>query len=130
LAAGCRDDPLSRDVPAAEQTPQPATTPIVRGDSVAVRLAELNVQVADTVTAGPVAFHIANSGTVGHGFVIQGPNLEQRLDATLAPGDSAVLEVELEPGIYQVHCPVADHAERGMQTELVVVPRDATAPRP
>ena len=39
---------------------------------------------------------------------------------SVKPGEMKMLTVDLKPGEYQIHCPIAGHTEKGMQTTLLV----------
>ena len=41
-------------------------------------------------------------------------------DLAFRPGESTLLEVNLDPGIYKLYCPVGDHEERGMVGTVTV----------
>jgi uncharacterized cupredoxin-like copper-binding protein len=75
-----------------------------------------------TIPAGPTTFNITNNGTVAHNFEIEGNGIEESLAANLAPGESGVLELVLDPGTYVVYCPVGEgsHRQQGMELELTV----------
>ncbi len=44
----------------------------------------------------------------------------EELEENLAPGGTGTLQVDLEPGTYEIYCPVGDHADRGMRMALTV----------
>ena len=50
---------------------------------------------------------------------IEGGGIEEET-AEISPGESAVLEVNLDPGTYVLYCPVGDHKERGMDGTVTV----------
>lgn len=87
---------------------------------VEVILRDDSIEMADRVPATFTRFFLRNEGTVEHGFEVEGPGLETKLSTRVPPGGRATLEADLEAGTYEVHCPVADHAERGMRRELKV----------
>jgi plastocyanin len=104
-----------------------ALAPIHRtpGDPVAVsaRLSEWKVELsAQSVAAGPVTFSVTNAGGIPHAFEVEGRGIE-RETALIQPGASATLTLTLEPGRYEVYCPVGDdsHKKLGMETDLTVV---------
>ncbi|MFW6296175.1 MAG: hypothetical protein ACOC04_03170, partial [Halothece sp.] len=61
------------------------------------------------------------SGEIEHNFEIEGQGIEREFEQNLQPGESATMEVNLEPGTYRAYCPVGNHPERGMSMELTVV---------
>ncbi len=86
---------------------------------------EWNIRLArDTVTtAGPTTFRVRNNGEYAHVLEVEGQGNEWVSD-TIPPGDWVTLETRLEPGSYELYCPIdgehGDHSERGMVTHLVV----------
>lgn len=92
----------------------------VTAPTVDVQLTEYEIRMADSLTAGPKRFKIANAGKQNHNFVIEGPGLSQKLASDLTRGDTAELAVTLTPGSYTVYCPVDGHRERGMERTLTV----------
>lgn len=77
----------------------------------------------DTLPAGRYTFRAQNSGSVTHALEIQGNGGEWETDG-LAPRHTAELTVDLQPGVYEVYCPVSDtrgvHKQRGMHRTIVV----------
>jgi uncharacterized cupredoxin-like copper-binding protein len=63
---------------------------------------------------------VVNNGTHEHNFEVEGQGIERELERNLQPGESATLDVDLQPGTYTVYCPVADHRGRGMEVTLSV----------
>lgn len=89
---------------------------------VAVTLSEWRVALStDHVKAGSVTFRIANQGSVPHQFEVEGNGLEKQTPQ-IARGASGSLTVALEPGRYEVYCPIGrgSHRMLGMRAELVV----------
>lgn len=77
----------------------------------------------DSVPAGPIAFNVRNSGSVVHRFEVEG-NGEEWESEDIAAGDEVTMSLNLEPGVYEVYCPIVaggvNHEERGMTTSLRV----------
>ena len=69
---------------------------------------------------GEVTFVVTNDGDHEHSFEIEGNGIERELDSPLQPGESANLTVSLQPGTYTVYCPVGNHQEEGMETEVEI----------
>ena len=109
-----------------------AAIPAPRGNPapVSARLSEWTIQLsATTVPAGPVRFTVTNSGSIPHAFEVEGQGSEHETPL-IQPGASATLTLTLEPGTYEVYCPVGEnsHKKLGMETHLMVVsPGSATA---
>jgi plastocyanin len=87
------------------------------------RLSEWKVDLSEaTVAAGTVAFTVRNAGSIPHAFEVEGHGIEQQT-ALIQPGSSATLTLTLNPGTYEVYCPVGEdsHKKLGMETHLKVV---------
>lgn len=96
------------------------TSTQAEANKVEVVLSEFEIEMEDSISAGETTFAIRNAGSVEHGFEIEGNGVEEMLDTNLAPGAEGTLTVNLEPGTYEIYCPVADHDERGMSLQLTV----------
>ncbi len=68
---------------------------------------------------GTYVFRAVNSGDVVHALEIEGEGIEEETE-NIQPGESAELEVNLEPGTYKLYCPVGNHEERGMTGTVTV----------
>ncbi len=89
-------------------------------ETVEVRLDEWSIDMPMAVPAGDVAFRVRNTGSVAHNFEVEGDGVERAFPSDLAPGETRTMTVTLAPGTYEIYCPVADHAERGMSRTLTV----------
>jgi plastocyanin len=69
--------------------------------------------------AGETTFTVSNEGEFPHALEIEGNGIEEETDE-LAAGESGSITVDLEPGEYELYCPVGDHRDRGMEGTLVV----------
>ena len=112
-------------VPGTDTFPVSATEPGATDDrTVSATLTEWEVQLSqDTVPAGDVTFRVANAGTMEHALEVEGQGIEEET-AHIPPGRNATLTVSLQPGTYEVYCPVVseagNHQQLGMTTQLVV----------
>jgi uncharacterized cupredoxin-like copper-binding protein len=89
--------------------------------TVDVSLTEFAIDPANPrVNAGTVSFDVSNDGEIVHNLEVEGNGVEEELEQDLQPGDSGELTVDLDPGTYEWYCPIGDHAEQGMEGELVV----------
>jgi hypothetical protein len=125
--------------PGAAQAAPPATLPTT-GESlapsaqgnnpVAVTLVDGQIQMANSIPAGSTTFNITNNGTTEHSFEIEGNGLEEELDPHLQPGQNGTLTVDLQPGTYEVYCPVGNHRAEGMTMQLTVTAATEPAQQP
>lgn len=112
-------------LPAVEETPAAGTaapSPATGAAPVAVGLSEFAIEMPDSLPAGPTTFEVRNVGAAEHSFEVEGNGIEEELEATLKPGETSTLAVDLQPGTYEVYCPVAGHEDLGMVIELTVTP--------
>jgi plastocyanin len=90
---------------------------------VSARLSEWTIKLSETaVPAGAVTFTVTNGGSIPHAFEVEGQGTEQETPL-IQPGASATLTLTLEPGTYEVYCPVGEnsHKKLGMEAHLQVV---------
>jgi plastocyanin len=103
---------------------------VAAAQAVPVTVSEWKVEIPrDTLRAGPITFRIKNSGTMVHGFHVEGPGVDK--DAPQIPvGQSLSLNVTLKPGTYELYCPMAEqtHKKAGMTRKITVI-GDAPAPK-
>jgi hypothetical protein len=92
---------------------------------VEVRLTDDSIEMPAEIPGGGVLFEVTNSGTVPHGFAIEG--VDERLDS-LFSDDLEELRTTLEPGTYRVFSPVEGDAEAGLELDLTVTePEDGAS---
>jgi plastocyanin len=72
------------------------------------------------LTAGTYTFTVTNAGKATHSLEIEGPGLSDATSDTLQGGQSTTLTVTLQPGEYEVYCPIGNHRAMGMDTTLTV----------
>jgi plastocyanin len=128
LLAGCdraerAPEPASRGADATDVNGAPAGAE-AGPHQVDVVLGEWTIGLGrDELPAGRTTFRIRNAGEHDHVFEIERGDQEWETE-TIPPGGSAELTVNLEPGEYEVYCPVVgdagSHRELGMETRLVV----------
>jgi len=94
-------------------------------NTVQVSLTEFEIDMPDSIPAGPTTFEVTNNGTVEHNFEVEGQGVEEELETNLQPGETGTLEVDLQPGTYEIYCPVADHEGQGMSLTLTVTEAEA-----
>lgn len=123
------DDTLSVVAPEAqvegEHDPSPEEADYgAQANRVLVYLESYVIDMPQTLPAGPTRFEITNRGDAAHSFAIAGQGIEKALEADVEPEETQQLRADLVPGTYRVWCPVGNHAERGMVTELIVTEAD------
>jgi plastocyanin len=103
---------------ATEEAPSPTDT----GTHVVAELTEYAITLPETSFApGTYTFVAREDGQVSHALTISGPGVDTESTEVLNPGDDdALLTVELEPGTYELWCPVGNHAGLGMKTSITV----------
>jgi plastocyanin len=74
-----------------------------------------------TFAPGTYTFVAVNSGQTVHAIEVDGPGVsDQRTPGDVQPGQSASLTVALQPGSYELYCPVDGHKSKGMDTHFTV----------
>ena len=104
-------------------TASPATSDATGGDKGTV----INVDERDfsidipsmELAAGTYTFVATNSGQTTHALEIEGQSIEEET-ADLAPGEEGEITVTLEPGEYELYCPVGNHKAMGMEVDITV----------
>jgi uncharacterized cupredoxin-like copper-binding protein len=76
---------------------------------------------ATQAKAGDITFVVRNEGSMPHDFALSGEGPDEKTPM-LQPGETATLEVTLEPGTYKYICTVPGHAMLGMQGDFTVTP--------
>jgi predicted lipoprotein with Yx(FWY)xxD motif/uncharacterized cupredoxin-like copper-binding protein len=107
---------------AATPMASPAASPVAAGEAntVDVTLTDFAIDMPAELPAGRTVFNITNDGDAEHNFEVEGNGIEEELEENLQPGESGTLEVDLQPGTYEIYCPVGNHADMGMELELTV----------
>ena len=80
-----------------------------------------------TFAPGTYSFVASNVGHTLHALEINGPGVSDQRTQGVQAGQSATLTVTLQPGSYEIYCPVANHKAMGMDTHITV---GAPAPAP
>jgi hypothetical protein len=101
--------------------PAQAAAPLSRVQVVAV---EFHYRLSRVrVPSGPVRIELANFGQDEHDLQLQRVGSSRTYDVPRAlPGQRETVTLKLKPGLYVLRCTMADHAMRGMQARLKVVP--------
>jgi plastocyanin len=69
--------------------------------------------------AGEYTFRLTNDGGTEHALEIEGQGVEEETE-TIGAGETAELTLSLEPGEYEMYCPVDGHREMGMEGTVSV----------
>lgn len=69
---------------------------------------------------GTYVFRAVNIGRAVHSLRIEGGGIEEQQTSNIGAGESADLTVTLEPGTYELDCPVGNHEELGMRGTVTV----------
>jgi uncharacterized cupredoxin-like copper-binding protein len=97
-----------------------ATPAAAAGEVVAVELDEFEVRMPSELAAGPTTFRVTNVGSAEHNFEVEGQGIEEEFEENLRPGETKEMTLDLQPGTYEVYCPVGNHEDLGMRLELTV----------
>jgi plastocyanin len=104
---------------ASSSTPGSTLAP---GSGTKVTVGETEYKLAlstDSFTPGPYTFTAVNNGKIVHSLEIDGPGVHG-VTGDIEPGQSASVSVQLEPGKYDVFCPIPGHKALGMNAEITV----------
>jgi plastocyanin len=71
-----------------------------------------------TAPAGEVSIELVNESSVPHAIEVEGDDVEE--ESETVTGGNTTLTVELEPGEYELYCPVGNHRDQGMDGTLTV----------
>ncbi len=112
---------LAQDLMAGTDGDEDEATPAAaRGEVVAVELDEFEVRMPSELAAGPTTFRVTNVGDAEHNFEVEGQGIEEEFKENLRPGETKEMTLDLQPGTYEVYCPVGNHEDMGMVLELTV----------
>jgi plastocyanin len=121
-ATGCSSSSkASTSSPNTSSSPTSAGT-VAPGSGTKVTVGETEYKLAlstDSFTAGPYTFTAVNNGKIVHALEIDGPGVHA-VTGDIEPGQSASVSVELQPGKYDVFCPIPGHKALGMNAEITV----------
>ena len=127
VAAGCGSSSSSSNKStssAAAAPPATTATPAAGGNSVAVSETEFKLTPADpSVKSGKVTIVAKNDGKVVHAINVEGAGAGDKdvRTASISPGQSATLTVNLKPGkTYEWYCPIDGHKGLGMKGTIKV----------
>lgn len=91
------------------------------GATVTAEEADFTVTLSSsTLPAGTYTFTVRNTGKATHSLTIEGPGGVHMTSDKLQGGQSTTMTATLQPGQYQVYCPIGNHRAMGMDTTLTV----------
>lgn len=104
----------------APPTTAPTTTSTAGTTAVTATETEYHIALSTgSFHSGSYVFTAVNKGQVTHNLVINGGGTtEQTPD--LAPGQSASLRINLQPGSYDLYCGIPGHRQAGMDVTIQV----------
>jgi uncharacterized cupredoxin-like copper-binding protein len=123
LVSACGGDDDEEPAPAPEAE-QPAEQPAAGAET--VEMSEYAFAPSNVAAERGQTITVENGGDIVHNFTVeQGPDPEtpsKELAATpnVQPGETAELEVDLEPGEYVLVCTVPGHSELGTTGSFTV----------
>lgn len=93
------------------------------GSSVTAALTEFTIELSrQTFEAGTYTFVAEEKGQAPHALSIEGPGVDTVSTPVIQPGGGAEsLTVTLEPGTYELWCPVGSHKQQGMDLTVTVL---------
>jgi plastocyanin len=109
--SGDSSQPLAGET-ATSPAPAQATT-------TEVSLTEYQIEMPTSLSAGSQTFRVTNNGTTEHNFEVEGQGIEEAFETNLSPGETQTMQLNLDPGTYEVYCP-GNHREQGMEISLTV----------
>jgi uncharacterized cupredoxin-like copper-binding protein len=94
---------------------------VVAGTTVLVLLQEGSIAVREqTIPPGPAVLTVENRGQEVHNLFIEGQGISRAAGDPIPEGQSATVDVNLQPGTYTLYCPIADHRTKGEQVQLTI----------
>lgn len=113
--------PTSAAEGTTSESSAPTSADAAEGETVTATEGEMYIELSeDSFGAGTYTFEVVNKGSATHDFVVERDGSDVAGTDTIAPGDSATLTVDLEPGEYVVYCSVGNHRAMGMEMTVTV----------
>ncbi len=98
---------------------QPSSQPA--SNQVTVQMTDFHLALSQqNFTPGTYTFVAVNSGQAVHAIEVDGPGVSDQQTDDVQPGQTARLTVTLQPGSYEMYCPVDGHKTKGMDTHFTV----------
>jgi plastocyanin len=116
--SGCGGGSNAPEAPPARQA---TTSPAQQGSVINVTVNEFSFVMAKRdLTAGTYTFILDNVGREPHAMALKGPGLGTQQSEVVDGGKKTEWTIILQPGTYEVWCPVGNHRAQGMETTLTV----------
>ncbi|HEX5347243.1 MAG TPA: cupredoxin domain-containing protein [Pseudonocardiaceae bacterium] len=98
---------------------QPSSQP--SSSQVTVQMTDFHLALSQqTFAPGAYTLVAVNSGQTVHAIELNGPGVSDQHTDDVQPGQTARLTVTLQPGSYEMYCPVDGHKTKGMDTHFTV----------
>lgn len=123
VLAGCGNGQPPATSPTTGPAPTtPGVAPTALGTMVTATLTDYKISLSQTsFTAGSYTFVATQAGQLPHSLAVKGPGVDQASAAPIQPGGaSEQLTVTLQPGTYELWCPVGNHRAQGMVMTITV----------
>lgn len=95
-----------------------SAAPNDEGTRIEVIETEYSITLPRTLAPGRYTFVVDNMGRAGHDLAIKGPGVD--VVKRLPHGGRAEIITTLQPGTYELWCPMDDHRDRGMLQTVAV----------
>ncbi|SDX83807.1 Uncharacterized copper-binding protein, cupredoxin-like subfamily [Modestobacter sp. DSM 44400] len=122
--SACGSDPATDAGSSTAGDTSPATSSSssdATGTTVTAEEADFSITLSEsTLPAGTYTFEVTNTGDATHSLTIEGPGGIDMTSDTVQGGESTTMTVTLQPGEYEVYCPIGNHRAMGMDTTLTV----------
>ena len=113
--------PTSAAEESATGSASPSSADAAESRTVTATEGEMFIELSeDSFTAGSYTFEVVNEGSASHDFRVERDGDDVAGTDTIAPGSSATLTVDLEPGEYVFYCSVGNHRALGMEVAVTV----------
>jgi uncharacterized cupredoxin-like copper-binding protein len=120
VASGCGSSSSKADTTSSPTSAATVAPGSGSGSKVTVGETEYKLALSThTFASGSYTFTAVNNGKIVHSLEIDGPGVHA-VTPILEPGQSASLSVQLQPGKYDVFCPIPGHKALGMNAEITV----------
>ena len=122
--AGCSSgsgNPAATAVPSTSAATSAATAAAAPGTAMTVTESEFTITLpSKSLSAGTYTFKVSNKGKFAHDLVVDGPGVQDKTSAIVAPGSTGDLTVTLQKGSYEFYCSVDGHKDMGMDVTVQV----------